>query len=134
MPFTPSHVECVSQDSKSYIGQHFNGGMQARAVAYDAAQVSNEKIVDLEASQAEETAFYTYVNSKIGQSYDWQSILDFVDPALNLHQFNHLICSAIMTAALRACGFFAEPLVVPFHHISPRDLFLILSSHTQIDH
>ena len=31
-----------------------------------------------------------------------------------------------------------EPLVtkfnLPFHHISPRDLFLMLSSHVQIDH
>ena len=135
MPFTPSHVECVSQDGKSYIGQHLDGGMQARPVGYDLATMLNEKIVDLESAlRSEEDAFYTFVNSKIGQPYDWVSILSFVDPALNLHQVNHLICSAMMTAALRACDFFPDPLTVPFHHISPRDLFLILSSHVQIDH
>ena len=134
MPFTPSHVECVSQDGKSYIGQHFDGGMQARPVGYDTAVLASEKIVELDVSTPEQAAFYAFVSSKIGQPYDWRSILDFVDPALNLHQFNHLICSAMMTAALRACGFFPMPLVVPFHHVSPRDLFLVLSSHVQIDH
>lgn len=134
MPFTPSHVECVSQDGKSYIGQHFNGGMRARPVGYDAAELQSEKIVELDVSPPEETAFYAFVDSKIDQPYDWESILDFVDPALNLHQLNHLICSAMMTAALRSCGFFTWPLTVPFHHISPRDLFLILSSYVQIDH
>jgi hypothetical protein len=41
-----------------------------------------------------------------------------------------------MVLALRAkgCEYFPMPLVVPAHHISPRDLFLILSSHVQIDH
>jgi hypothetical protein len=136
MPFTPSHVEAVSQDGQSYIGQHLNGGMQARPVGYDAATLQAEKFVDLPVSVSEEAVFYAFINSKIGQPYDWKSILSFVDPALNLHEFNHLICSAMMTAALRApgCEFFLMPLTVPFHHISPRDLFLVLSSHVEIDH
>jgi hypothetical protein len=134
MPFTPSHVECVSQDGKSYIGQRIDGGMQARPIGYDAATTLHEMIVELSSSDAEDAAFFAFVNAKIGQPYDWESILSFVDPALNLHQINHLICSAMMTAALRACGYFQMPLVVPFHHISPRDLLLILSSHVQIDH
>jgi hypothetical protein len=135
MPFTPSHTECLSQDGQFYIGQHFDGGMQARPIGYDAASLLHEQIVTLEsASRAEEVAFYAFVNSKIGQPYDWKSILSFIDPALNLHQFNHLICSAIMTAALRECGFFPDPLTVPFHHISPRDLMLILSTHVEIEH
>lgn len=134
MPFTPSHVECVSQDGTKYIGQHFDGGMQARAVGYDTGKLSHEKIVELPASAIEETAFYNFIVSKIGQPYDWKSIISFVDPAWNLHERDHLICSAMMTDALRVCGFFPMPLTVPFHHISPRDLLLILSSHVQIDH
>ena len=134
MPFTPSHVECVSQDGKSYIGEHFDGGMQARPVGYDAAILLQEKLVDLPCTAESESQFYIFIESKIGEPYDWRSIIGFVDPALNLHEKNHLICSAMMTAALRASGFFAFPLVVPFHHISPRDLFLMLSSHVQIDH
>lgn len=134
MPFTPSHVECVSQDGKHYIGQYFDGGMQARPVGYDAAILVAEKLVELDRDGKGEAAFYGFINSKIGQPYDWTSILDFVDPALDLHQANHLICSAMMTAALRACGFFQWPLTVPFHRISPRDLFLMLSAIVEIDH
>jgi hypothetical protein len=134
MPFTPSHVEALSRDGKSYVGQHMEDGMQARPIGYDAATMLHEKLVPLpvDAEQAEQ--FYRYIESKIGQPYDWKSIVGFIAPDLNLHDFNHLICSAIMVAGLRACGYFPMPLTVPFHHISPRDLMLILSSHVQIDH
>ena len=143
MPFTPSHVEAVSQDGKFYIGQHLKGGMLARPVGYNSDKLMklpdgtmSEKIVVLPFTDEQEDAFYAYINSKIGQPYDWKSILSFIDPAWNLHDFNHLICSAIMTAGLRTkgCEYFPMPLVVPYHHISPRDLFLILSTHVEISH
>lgn len=132
MPFTPSHTEALTQDGKFYIGAHIDGGIQARPVGYD--KFLHEKIVEIPCSQSQETAFYGFVHSKIGEPYDWKSILSFVDPEINLHTQNHLICSAMMTAALRACDYFQWPLTVPFHHVSLRDLFLILSSHTQINH
>ncbi len=135
MPFTPTHVEALSRDGKAYVGQHYDGGMAARPIGYDAAyQGRKEKFVLLPCTQAQYDAFHDFCESKIGQPYDWESIISFIDPAWNLHELNHLICSAIMTAGLRACNYFPMPLVVPFHHISPRDLFLILSSHVQIDH
>src|ERR1700761_4060141 len=34
MPFTPSHVECVTPDGK-WLGQHIDGGMLARPAGYD---------------------------------------------------------------------------------------------------
>lgn len=143
MPFTPSHVEALSQDGKFYLGQHVDGGMQRRPVGYDVDRLmmlpdgtKSERIVSLTCSEMQEFSFYAFLESKIGQPYDWKSIIGFAAPGVNLHDFNHLICSAIITAALRSnnCGYFAVPLTVPFHHISPRDLFLILSSHVQIDH
>jgi hypothetical protein len=68
--------------------------------------------------------------------YDWVSILGFVLTEVHLHTVGSLICSAIMTAALRTkgCEYFAMPLTVPFHKISPRDLLLMLSSHVEISH
>lgn len=135
MPFTPSHVECLSRDGKSYIGQHMDGGMQARPIGYDAgAKGLKEKLVSLLVPDSMTDDFHDYCESKLGMAYDWKSIISFAAPDINLHDVNHLICSAIMTAALRACGYFPMPLTVPFHHISPRDLMLILSSHVQIDH
>jgi len=141
MPFTPSHAEAVSQDGQSYIGAHLDGGIRARPIDYDAGELltlpdgsKSERVVSLPCTPGQEAAFYAFVNSKIGEPYDWKSILSFIDPAENLHDLDHIICSAFMTYALRACGFFTWPLTVPFHHISPRDLFLMLSGRVEIPH
>jgi hypothetical protein len=135
IPFCPSHVEAWSRDGMAYVGQHMKGGMQARPVGYDATLAGRkEKLVELPCEQAQFNAFHDFCDSKIGEPYDWKSIFSFAAPDINLHLPQAAICSAIMTAALRRCGYFPMPLVVPFHHISPRDLFLILSSHVQIDH
>lgn len=137
MPFTPSHVEALSRDGKAYVGQHLDGGMQARPIGYDAGQKGvKEKLVSLPCEQAQFDAFHDFCDSKIGEPYDWKSIFSFAAPDINLHIPQAAICSAMMTAALRAkgCEYFPMPLTVPFHHITPRDLMLILSSHVQIDH
>jgi len=143
MPFIPSHIECVSQDGQSWIGQHMQGGMEARPVGYDNANLielpdgtMSQLFIRLPCTDDQESAFYGYVHDKIGMPYDWVSILGFVMTEVHLHTVGTLICSAIMTAALRTkgCEYFPMPLTVPFHHISPRDLLLMLSSHVQIDH
>jgi hypothetical protein len=141
MPFTPSHVEALSPDRKAYIGAHFDGGVAARPVGYDNDQLMtladgsrSERLVGLPAADQEEAAFHTFVQSRIGEPYDWKAIVGFLEPDVHQHELDHIICSAFMTAGLRACGYFLSPLTVPFHHISPRDLFLILSTHIQIDH
>jgi hypothetical protein len=135
MPFTPIHVESVTPDG-FYFGQHICGGMQKRPAGYDANELIHEKFVAVRCTAKQVAAYYAYLDSKENQPYDWTSILSFVDPALNLHQFNHLICSAITTAAFRTegCEIFPWPLTVPFHHISPRDLLLMLSALTEISH
>jgi hypothetical protein len=141
MPFTPSHVETLSPDGKFYIGAHFDGGVAARPIGYDHDQMvllpdgsRSERLIDLPASNAQVAAFHAFVRSKLGEPYDSKAIVGFVEPDAHQHELDHVICSAFMTAALRACDYFPSPLTVPFHHISPRDLFLILSTHIQIDH
>jgi hypothetical protein len=158
MPFTPSHCEALSQDGKFYIGQHMQGGMMARPVGYDDSELmtlpdgtKSSRIVSLPCSAEQEAAFYDYVHDKIGMPYDWISILGFAMTEVHLHLVGSLICSAIMTAGLRSTPagmtglrsttlgatfspYFSMPLTVPFHKISPRDLFLMLSSHVEIDH
>jgi hypothetical protein len=140
VPFTPSHVEALTQDGKSFLGAHAAGGVALRPVGYDAAQLmtlpdgsKSERIVSLPCSAEMESAFYQFAATRLGEPYDWKAILGFVDPA-HEHDLDHIICSAFMTQCLRECGYFQCPLTVPFHHISPRDLFLILSTHVEIDH
>lgn len=134
MPFTPSHVECVRPDGK-YVGQHFEGGMQARDPGYDKSILKNELFIDLPATEEQAAAFYSFVESKIGQSYDWKSILDYALP-VNLHVFNHSICSAIMELGLRTkgCECLRWPVTVPSHLISPRDLLLMISCLIEVPH
>ena len=141
MPFTPSHVEAPSPDGRFYIGAHFDGGVVARPIGYDDDQLMtlangsrSERLIELPAADPQEAAFHAFVQSKIGEPYDWKAIIGFLEPDIHQHELDHIICSAFMTAALRACGYFPRPLTVPFHRISPRDLFLILSTHVQIDH
>lgn len=143
MPFTPSHCEALTVDGKDYIGAHIEDGVRMRPVGYDAAELltlpdgtKSERIVSLDCTDEQEAAFYSFVHAKIGSPYDWKAIIGFEVPDGHYHAFGHLICSAFMCAALRTknCELFPWPLTVPFHHISPRDLFLILSTHVKIDH
>lgn len=141
MPFTPSHTEALSQDGKFYIGAHIDGGVMARPVGYDATQLmmlpdgsKSERIVSLPCTAEQEIAFYAFVNSKIGEPYDWKSILGFAAPDLHMHLLDHIICSAFMSDGCRVARVFPWPMTVPFHHITPRDLMLILSTHVEIPH
>lgn len=141
MPFTPSHCEALTQDGKFYIGAHFAGGVKARPVGYDAGEVAPldegglcDRAIAVPSSPDQATAFYLFLNGKIDEAYDWKSIFGFAAPDLHTHLLDHIICSALMVAALRAAKIFPWPLTVPFHHITPRDLMLMLSSVVEVPH
>lgn len=140
MPFTPSHVEALSRDGRFYTGAHSNGGIEERAIGYDANEPGlKECFVKIEVSEGQHNAFHDYLESKIGEPYDFEAILGFVDPAQSLHEANHAICSALMVMCLRAApsggaAVFPWPLTVPAHHVSPRDLFLVMSTYVEIAH
>lgn len=126
MPLTPSHVEALTPDGAFYIGAHISGGVQKRPVGYDKAETVHELLLNLGATANEDAKFFAFLETKIGQPYDWRAILGFLLPA-HEHILNHSICSALVTLALRACGWFEAPLAAPAHLISPRDLLLIIS-------
>ena len=129
IPFTPSHVEAVV--AEGYLGAHYEGGVAIRPVGYDQATLLHELFVELATDPGRDQAFETFIRGKLGAPYDWQAIIDFVLP-VNLHENKHLICSAFMTLAVRACGALPYPLVVPAHQISPRDLLLTLSGRIDV--
>jgi hypothetical protein len=146
VPFTPSHVEALTPDGKSYLGARVGEGVELQPVGYDKGKVAKlpagydatvfpdglcDLHLKLEATPAQSRAFYAYLTSEIGKPYDWLSIVGFVVPE-HFHLPNHVICSALQTLALRAAGWFPYRLAAPAHLVDPRDLLLCLSTHTQI--
>jgi hypothetical protein len=142
VPFTPSHVEALTPDGGFYIGAHLSGGVMKRPVGYDKGSIAKlpdgydktvfpdglcELLLTVAADPATDKAFYEYLDGKIGEPYDWKAIIGFLLPE-HFHLKNHVICSALITLALRFCGRLAWPLAVPAHEIDPRDLLLIVSS------
>jgi hypothetical protein len=124
MPICPSHTEALSRDGKSYMGAHLDGGFAARPVGYDAGQYDAELLIDLGTDN--DDAAFAYLDSIMGQPYDWTSIIDYLLP-VDWHQMNHLICSAAMTLMLRKKLTLRWPIAIPAHLMNPRDLLLGLS-------
>lgn len=138
MPFTPSHVEALTPDGGFYIGAHLNGGVMKRPIGYDKSSIAKlpngkdcELLLKLEADPATDKVFYDYLVGKIGEPYDWKAIIGYLLPE-HFHLPNHVICSALITLALRSCGWFSYPLAVPAHEIDPRDLLLMISSRMSV--
>jgi hypothetical protein len=132
MPINPSHVECV--DGDLYIGQHMDGGMQARKKGYD-EPFRGELFVDLPCTDEQRAAFYKWVYDSINEPYDWQAIIGFAIQGHHHVKF-HAICSAKMFLGLRHINWFPSrvPLCVPAHCIDPRDLLLIISAIVEVPH
>lgn len=131
MPFTPSHVEALTVDGKFYLGAHSDGGVMKRPVGYDKDMTAHELLLTLDATPEQDAAFWKFLESHIGEPYDWSAIFGFVLPE-HEHVFEHVICSALMTLGLRACNWFASPLAAPAHLIDPRDLLLLISGRTTV--
>jgi hypothetical protein len=120
-----SHVEALTPEG-TYIGAHIHEGVAEMPGDYDEAIKDRELIVNLPAPPAMELQFYHYLRACIGEPYDFHAIAGFI-LHWDIHAKHKVICSALQTLALRGCGWFATPLAVPAHEISPRDLLLIVS-------
>ena len=125
-----SHVEAVTPQGR-YLGAHIGGGVLARPADYDKGLWSRQLFVDLPADEEMTAKFHHYLNAVIGEPYDAAAILGFAFH-VDIHSQHHTICSALQALALRGAGWFATPLAVPAHEISPRDLLLIISGRLPI--
>jgi hypothetical protein len=134
MPFTPNHVESVSPDGQWYYGEHIKGGLAKRPKGYDAKTVLAEFFIEIPCTADQRKAYYAYLESKLGMSYDWRSLVSFAIPSWNLHGRGELICSAITASAMRKGKILPYILTVPFHHITPRDILLMCSVLVNVPH
>lgn len=132
-PFVPSHVEAVDPDSGMWIGAHADGGVMERFPNYDRASLLSygsppkptQLFINIPTTDAQTRIFYTFLRSKIGAPYDWGAIFDFAFPTAELHQNDHLICSALQSLALASA--LGLVFACPAHQTSPRDLLLVCS-------
>ena len=133
MPFTPTHVDAVTPDGY-YLGAHYTTGVEERKPGYDPwvpKDKLHELILPLSATAQQDKIFYDYLQSHIGEPYDWAAIHGFVVPG-HYHTLYTTICSALITGALRACEWFPYPLTVPWHLIDPTRLLLMISARMEV--
>ncbi len=134
----PSHVEAEMPDGSGYLGAHADGGVQIRPKGYDAAFKPAEFIVTLSTTDAQETAFWAFLNAQLGKGYDMLLIGSFVDGLLSgaardWRQPDKWICSELIAAGLEAAG-----IVKPFPGgslcVTPWDVFNKLSELADLSH
>ena len=71
--FWCSHCEAILPDGQT-LGSRFVDGGQIRSRDYDAGGFSEELLIPLETSAAQETAFFDFLHGQIGKSYDAAAI------------------------------------------------------------
>lgn len=125
-----SHVEAITPDGK-YLGAHADGGVLAREPNYDKGQWSRQLIVELSASDEMTASFYHYLDAVIGEPYSFAAIAHMLTHA-DIMTHHRVICSALQTLALRACGWFPYQLAQPAHTISPSVLLLMVAVTMQL--
>jgi hypothetical protein len=101
------HVEAVTPEGK-YLGALPDGGVQARDPGYDTTW-TRELIVAIPCTQAQQDAFYAYLESKIGSPYDDAAIAHIgaaliAGPNAMPATESTFICSAAVHKGLLASG------------------------------
>lgn len=129
--FWAIHTEALMPDG-TLLGAHWNGGVLARPIGYDAAARTKELIVEIDADQAMADKFHAFMRAQLGKPYDVQAIAAFAT-GRDWQQPGAWFCSELVAAALVDCGWFAQPLATEFNKITPRDLLLIVSGRVNVN-
>lgn len=118
-----SHTEAVLRDG-SIIGA-YGQGVVRNAINFDKTS-SAQMFVDIPRTAEQINAWELFLMTKIGTPYDYAAVAGFALHA-NMHTPGHVICSALMTDALRHNGVVSEKQFKPDHMTSPGDLAMALS-------
>lgn len=128
--FWASHVEAVMPGG-TYLGAHVEDGVRDRPRDYDRNVFTQEQFVTLPADEKMTDRFHEFLTQQIGKPYDTTAIMAFA-ARRNWEEPDSWFCSELQAAALLNCGWFASPLATELNHITPRDLFLIVSGRVNI--
>ena len=127
----PTHCDAVLPDGR-LLGSRFVGGVQARSALYDAGDFTRELRVRIISTQAQEDAFYAFLNDQLDKPFDSLAIIAFIT-GRDWQAPDSWFCSELQAAALVATGLFPNHMAVGFNHISVRDLLLLASTLTEGD-
>lgn len=116
------HTEGLSRDGKSWIGAHAGTGVQARPL--DWCKPTREAVYAVPVSQGEYERAMTFLESKLGEPYNYESILGLA-LHVRLTASGTTDCSALMLAYLMQGGHFPLNCLEGFEYlISPEVLHL----------
>lgn len=113
-----AHAEAIMRGG-TVVGAFAEGGVQERPLDYDGGKFLKEILLALPADDDMTERFEHYGRACIGEPYDFTGIGDFVHPGVDVHRKHHVFCSALIQDMLRGCLFFARPLPIPAHYVSP---------------
>jgi uncharacterized protein YycO len=120
-----AHFEGIMEGG-TVIGAFAEGGVQERPLNYDGGIFAVEILFELPASDEMNTKFEHYLRACVGEPYDYSGIVNFIHPGADLHSRHHVVCSALIQAALRGIGgdehapkWWSREMPIDAHYVTP---------------
>jgi uncharacterized protein YycO len=126
-----SHVECIPgfPTNKQTIGAMLDGGVKLRSFDdRDYKKAVAYKIWSISTTANREKLFYDFVNSQIGQPYDWQAIVSFGLGERDWRKDGRWFCSELMARGLEVAGILKLAEDQPVWRITPRDVWILAAA------
>lgn len=124
-----SHVDVVMRHGMLLGSRSDSVGGQPPGVHIrdqDYAPWRRRVVISLDSTEAEELAFYRFLNDQLGKPYDKVGILGFVGNR-SWHEEDSWFCSELVAAALEEAGVLPK-LFVPANKITPNELAVLLTA------
>ena len=115
-----AHAEGIMKGG-TVVGAFAEGGVQERPLNYDGGKIKMEVLLELPADDEMTAKFEHFMRSPevMGEKYDYSGIANFLHLGVDLHAKHHVFCSALIHDGLRWCAFFARPMPIPGHYVTP---------------
>lgn len=129
----PTHVDCVLSDG-NLLGAHMQGGVVINQPRYDATSDGpgmRELYVDLPPlgltyyTEPSPQPWEAFLRAQLGKPYDFTAIAGLALDR-DWREDDSWFCSEMAAASLEKCGWLPRLSTID-HHVSPRDLLLVIS-------
>ena len=137
--YATTHVEAVVPGG--YLGAHLADGVQVKPVGYDAGTVTAERFVAVHVTATQFARFHAFLRAQLGRPYDRRAIVDFALAAIGVplrvappgawREPDRWECAALQLAALIHAVIVDGALFADAHHVTPRDLAVLLAGLTR---